>query len=193
MELIERARGYGDRVAVSDSSGAHTYDELVERSSRGAARLLAGTADLADERVVFLEPDHWSSEVREHLAAYFVREIYPVVTPLAFDPGHPFPLISNRSKNFAVVVRHGGRIKFARVKVPDVLPRFIQLPERLIAGLDDPGGPRIVPGTRRSGGMISALTAGAEDRRGAAAEAVFHALATLFYGVLSARGGAAGL
>jgi non-canonical (house-cleaning) NTP pyrophosphatase len=69
----------------------------------------------------------------------------------------------------------------------------IQLPERLIAGLDDPGGPRIVPGTRRSGGMISALTAGAEDRRGAAAEAVFHALATLFYGVLSARGGAAGL
>jgi malonyl-CoA/methylmalonyl-CoA synthetase len=54
VELIERARGYGDRVAVSDSSGAHTYDELVERSSRGAARLLAGTADLADERVVFM-------------------------------------------------------------------------------------------------------------------------------------------
>ena len=53
-----------------------------------------------------------------------------MLTPLAFDPGHPFPLISNLSKNFAVVVRHGGRTKFARVKVPDVLPRFIPLPER---------------------------------------------------------------
>jgi non-canonical (house-cleaning) NTP pyrophosphatase len=69
----------------------------------------------------------------------------------------------------------------------------IQLPERLIAGLDDPGGPRVVAGTRRSGGMISALTAGAEDRRGATAEAVFHALSTLFYGVLAGRGGGAGL
>ena len=54
-----------------------------------------------------------------------------MLTPLAFDPGHPFPLISNLSKNFAVVVRHGGRTKFARVKVPDVLPRFIPLPEQL--------------------------------------------------------------
>ena len=59
---------------------------------------------------------------------YFSREICPVLTPLAFDPGHPFPLISNLSKNFAVVVRHGGRTKFARVKVPDVLPRFVRGP-----------------------------------------------------------------
>ena len=54
-----------------------------------------------------------------------------MLTPLAFDPGHPFPFISNLSRNFAVVVRHGGRIKFARVKVPDVLPRFVSLPESL--------------------------------------------------------------
>ena len=54
-----------------------------------------------------------------------------MLTPLAFDPGHPFPFISNLSMNFAVVVRHGGRIKFARVKVPDVLPRFVPLPESL--------------------------------------------------------------
>ena len=56
--------------------------------------------------------------MREHLSGYFSREICPVLTPLAFDPGHPFPFISNLSKNFAVVVRHGGRTKFARVKVP---------------------------------------------------------------------------
>jgi polyphosphate kinase len=88
---------------------------------------------LAGDRIQFLEPDHWTSEVREYLGSYFLREIYPVVTPLAFDPGHPFPLVSNLSKNFAVVVRHGGRTKFARVKVPDALPRFIALPEPLSA------------------------------------------------------------
>ena len=84
---------------------------------------------LAAEKITFLEPDEWTPQIREYLAAYFTREIYPVLTPLAFDPGHPFPLISNLSKNFAVVVRHGNRTKFARVKVPDVLPRFVQLPD----------------------------------------------------------------
>jgi hypothetical protein len=51
----------------------------------------------------------------------------------------------------------------------------------------------VVPGTRRSGGLISALTAGAEDRRGAISEAAFHALSTLFYGVLAGRGAGAAL
>ena len=54
-----------------------------------------------------------------------------MLTPLAFDPGHPFPYISNRSRNLAVVVRHRHRIKFARVKVPHTLPRFIELPRDL--------------------------------------------------------------
>ena len=86
---------------------------------------------LAAEHITLLEPDAWTPQMREYLAAYFTREIYPVLTPLAFDPGHPFPLISNLSKNFAVVVRHGNRTKFARVKVPDVLPRFVQLPANI--------------------------------------------------------------
>jgi polyphosphate kinase len=89
---------------------------------------------LAAEHIRFLERDAWTPQMREFLGAYFTREICPVLTPLAFDPGHPFPLISNLSKNFAVVVRHGNRTKFARVKLPDVLPRFIQLPESLSAG-----------------------------------------------------------
>ena len=89
---------------------------------------------LAAEHIRFLERDEWTPQMREFLGAYFSREICPVLTPLAFDPGHPFPLISNLSKNFAVVVRHGNRTKFARVKLPDVLPRFIQLPENLSAG-----------------------------------------------------------
>jgi polyphosphate kinase len=86
---------------------------------------------LEREQIRLLDPSHWTPEIHEHLNGYFSRDICPVLTPLAFDPGHPFPFISNLSKNFAVVVRHGGRIKFARVKVPDVLPRFVKVPETL--------------------------------------------------------------
>jgi polyphosphate kinase len=86
---------------------------------------------LAGEQIRLLDPIEWTPELHEHLNAHFTRDICPVLTPLAFDPGHPFPFISNLSKNFAVVVRHAGRIKFARVKVPDVLPRFVQLPETM--------------------------------------------------------------
>src|SRR5678815_5855354 len=89
---------------------------------------------LAAEHITFLEREGWSPQVREFLSGYFSREICPVLTPLAFDPGHPFPFISNLSKNFAVVVRHGSRTKFARVKVPDVLPRFAVVPEGISGG-----------------------------------------------------------
>ena len=57
-----------------------------------------------------------------------------MLTPLAFDPGHPFPHISNRSKNLAVAVKHEGRTKFARIKLPPVLPRFLQLPAAFAGG-----------------------------------------------------------
>src|SRR5262249_49141619 len=83
---------------------------------------------LAEAGVTFLEEDQYTDAIRQHLAGYFRSEIFPLLTPLAFDPGHPFPHISNRSKTFAVAVRHNRRTKFARVKVPEVLPRFVPLP-----------------------------------------------------------------
>ena len=86
---------------------------------------------LAAEDIHFLENSDWTPGIRDFLSTYFSREICPVLTPLAFDPGHPFPFISNLSVNFAVVVKHAGRTKFARVKVPDVLPRFVAIPEPL--------------------------------------------------------------
>ena len=86
---------------------------------------------LEREQIRLLDAPAWTPEIHEYVNGYFSRDICPVLTPLAFDPGHPFPFISNLSMNFAVVVRHGGRIKFARVKVPDVLPRFVSLPESL--------------------------------------------------------------
>jgi len=83
---------------------------------------------LADAGVTFLDEDQYTDRVRRHLAAYFKSDVFPLLTPLAFDPGHPFPHISNRSKNFAVAVQHNRRTKFARVKIPDILPRFVPVP-----------------------------------------------------------------
>jgi polyphosphate kinase len=83
---------------------------------------------LAEAGVTFLDEDQYTDRVRRHLAAYFKSDVFPLLTPLAFDPGHPFPQISNRSKNFAVAVHHNRRTKFARVKIPDILPRFVPVP-----------------------------------------------------------------
>ena len=63
----------------------------------------------------------------------------------------------------------------------------IQLPERIVAGLDSEQVPLAVPGTRRSGGMISSLTGGLETRRKAVAISTLHAISSLFYGVLESR------
>ncbi|MBD0305306.1 MAG: polyphosphate kinase 1 [Nitrospiraceae bacterium] len=61
---------------------------------------------------------------------YFTREIFPVLTPLAFDPAHPFPHISNLSLNLAVVIKDPKQgERFARVKVPDVFPRLVRVPD----------------------------------------------------------------
>jgi polyphosphate kinase len=67
---------------------------------------------------------------RQLLRRYFEREIFPVLTPIVFDPGHPFPHISNLSINLAVVVRdpiQGER--FARLKVPPSFPRLLRIPD----------------------------------------------------------------
>jgi polyphosphate kinase len=86
---------------------------------------------LAEQGVHVLDPSGYTPAITEYLTSYFARELSPALTPLAFDPGHPFPFISNLSHNLAVVVRHAGRTKFARVKLPDTLPRFIALPSDL--------------------------------------------------------------
>jgi polyphosphate kinase len=112
--------------AVQQLSAMRTRAERMLRDQLAVWQELR--EHLAREEITFLEPEDWTPAVRDYLAGYFSREICPVLTPLAFDPGHPFPYISNRSKNFAVVVQHANRTKFARVKVPDVLPRFVPIP-----------------------------------------------------------------
>ena len=74
-----------------------------------------------------------NQEQRTYLNNFFEEYIFPVLTPLAVDPSHPFPYISNLSLNLAVVLKDPAtdRELFARVKIPKVLPRFVPLPEEL--------------------------------------------------------------
>ncbi len=82
---------------------------------------------------------------RKLLRRYFEQEIFPVLTPLAFDPGHPFPHISNLSINLAVVVRDPVRgERFARLKIPDAFPRLLRIPEEEKADDYDPLGLKTV-------------------------------------------------
>lgn len=84
---------------------------------------------LRSHGILVLDYDELDESQRARARQLFMDEIFPVLTPLAFDPGHPFPHISNLSLSLAVVVndpRHGER--FARVKVPEVLPRLMSIP-----------------------------------------------------------------
>ncbi len=95
--------------------------------------------ELKKEGILVMDYDELKKRQKERMADYFEQEIFPVLTPLAFDPGHPFPHISNLSINLAVEVRDPdtGQIRFTRVKVPDALPRLIPLkaidPDDLLA------------------------------------------------------------
>jgi polyphosphate kinase len=129
------------RAGIEETSfdGLSTEQELSVIRSRALAQLDEQAACwsrhlrplLAADGIHFLDPTDYTPAIDAWLAQYFKAQIFPVLTPLAFDPGHPFPYISNLSMNLAVRVRHGGRTKFARVKVPGMLPRFVSLPEGL--------------------------------------------------------------
>ncbi len=84
---------------------------------------------LAEQRIYLLNYIDLDQAQRDHLKEYFAQHVFPVLTPLAIDPGHPFPYISNLALSLAVVIRaEDGTERFARVKVPKVLPRFVALP-----------------------------------------------------------------
>ncbi|MDH5371418.1 MAG: polyphosphate kinase 1 [Acidimicrobiia bacterium] len=86
---------------------------------------------LAKAGVHFRSWEELSEENRAYLTIQFHSRVFPVVTPLSVDPGHPFPYLSNMSLNLAIAVRDPatGETRFARVKVPPILPRFLVLPK----------------------------------------------------------------
>lgn len=100
---------------------AHSYLQNVLRD------------ELLANGIYLLNYEELSSAQTDYLDEYFKEQVFPVLTPLAVDPGHPFPYISNLSINLAVEIQDEASAEshFARVKVPKVLPRFVQLPETL--------------------------------------------------------------
>ncbi len=103
--------------------------ELVARHS--AAFLDQVGPDLAAAGVRLADWHTLSEADRVYLGELFVRRIFPILTPLAVDPGHPFPYISNLSLNLVVRVESpdSGEERMARVKVPPLLPRLVPLPD----------------------------------------------------------------
>ncbi|PWG66151.1 RNA degradosome polyphosphate kinase [Bifidobacterium callitrichidarum] len=83
--------------------------------------------ELEKEHIVLLPWDKLTSAEQERLSRYYRQQVFPVLTPLAVDPAHPFPYISGGSINLAVIVENpsSGKSHFARVKIPGNLPRLV--------------------------------------------------------------------
>ena len=137
------------------ASGLDAHQVLAQVTSR-AKELTARQAALFQEdirpalaghNVDILGWDELNSDQQERLTRYFRHQIYPVLTPLAVDPSHPFPYISGLSLNLAVILRNprSGKEHFARIKVPDSLPRLIQVPGRELDAADKAAGCAVIP------------------------------------------------
>jgi len=125
-------------IAVPSPSGLSPQEVLQQIADR-TRELQSRHAELFATKVSkeLAERDiqvvHWSTlteEEKQELHSYFSSQVFPVLTPLAVDPAHPFPYISGLSLNLAVVLRNPKTQAehFARVKVPPLLPRFVNVP-----------------------------------------------------------------
>lgn len=124
-------------VTAAPADGMSPIEQLTEIRKRVLPMLQEQRRCFYDEIAPALAANHihiqhyyqLSDEDHDCLRTYFLNDILPVVTPLAFDPGRPFPHISNLSLNLAVLVRGpNGDERFARIKVPTSLPRLVPLP-----------------------------------------------------------------
>jgi polyphosphate kinase len=118
LDQVEQLRAIRDRV-----------QEMTARLSATFTKDVAPRLEEAGIR--FADWEELDADDQARLTRTFDDRIFPVLTPLAVDPAHPFPYISNLSLNLAVQVRNPttGEERFARVKVPSLLPRFVELPD----------------------------------------------------------------
>ena len=142
----------GDSPADQLRAVRAKVEDLLHRETKAFATDIAPA--LADHGVILSDWEHLDDDDRESLVEEFEQRIFPVLTPLAVDPGHPFPYISNLSLNLAVTVRDPelGVRRFARVKVPPLLPRFVVMPD----------GERFVPLEQVIAAHLDALFPGME-------------------------------
>ncbi|MGH2688881.1 MAG: RNA degradosome polyphosphate kinase, partial [Actinomycetota bacterium] len=103
-------------------------EDLLQRQTTAFAKQVVPDLDAAGIR--FSTWDDLDEDDRTYLNQVFEQKIFPVLTPLAVDPAHPFPYVSNLSLNLALVLRHRKDTahRVARVKVPPILPRFVVMP-----------------------------------------------------------------
>ncbi|MCS3443793.1 RNA degradosome polyphosphate kinase [Microbacterium phyllosphaerae] len=125
-------------LAVPTNIGRSPADALAD-IAREAHALQLRHADawtslvrpaLAESGIEITEWSELTDEERAKLSEYFGAQVFPVLMPLAVDPAHPFPYISGLSLNLAIRIRNArtGRQEFARLKVPPMLPRFVEVP-----------------------------------------------------------------
>jgi polyphosphate kinase len=134
-------------VAVIAASGLQprvVLDQILSRSQELQRRHAGCLHDdllpaLAKEGIEILHLEELDEPEQNRLHTLFRERIFPVLTPLAVDPAHPFPYISGLSLNLAVVVHNPvtGKESFARVKVPPLLPRFVQASAERFIPLED--------------------------------------------------------
>ncbi len=134
--LKERVAAGVTRRSVDGLSAVEQLEAVLERTHLLTARadevfLDQVCRELAEVGIRFSSWSQLDDDDREWLTEEFQRRIFPVLTPLAVDPGHPFPYISTLSLNLGVIVGdpHSGERRFARVKVPSLLPRFVVMPD----------------------------------------------------------------
>ncbi len=134
-ELPPDGMTVGEQLAAI-SSRVH---ELVVTQSYSLGLLLP---KLAEVGMVFVKPSEISAEALAELDSRFHNEVFPILTPIAVDPGHPFPQVRNKSLNLGVMFTREGTLEpgFGVVQVPSVLPRLLP-----VSGVKTPGG---LPATR---------------------------------------------
>ena len=134
-------------VAVPTASGRMPREVLSAIWSEAAdlmqrhGRLFRDTVlpALSESTIALLRWDDLDTDEQKSMQELFTDRIYPVLTPLAVDPAHPFPYISGLSLNLAVTIRNPdtGEEHFARVKVPPIFPRFVTLGDHRFVPLED--------------------------------------------------------
>jgi polyphosphate kinase len=134
-------------IAVRSASGftpREVLENIWERAyelQREQALLFHRTIrpELERESIQLLRWDELTPAEKSEVQIFFTTKVFPVLTPLAVDPSHPFPYISGLSLNLAVVVRNPttGNELFARVKVPPLLPRFVEVAPARFVPLED--------------------------------------------------------
>lgn len=136
---LKRHVAYGLMTRSADGATASQQLELIRKMMIPTLKDQADCfqksilPELAKNGIKLLHWNDLSNDEKDSLKIYYQKNIFPVLTPLSVDPGHPFPFISNLSTSLAVTLKHPEHEEklFARVKIPKVLPQWVRLESKI--------------------------------------------------------------